>query len=132
MLADSDFTNVGRRVARETIAPQVRAGERVWYSGSWGSQWYAMQAGATMLANSAPYPASGDLIVASQYTHGVPLSTIASFTTLEPLARVSVTSRFGRVMDPQDGAGFYTNWSGYLPWSWHNGEIEVLTLWRVR
>ena len=85
-----------------------------------------------MLANSAPYPGSGDFIVTSQYTHGAPLSTIASFTTLDSLAGLRVTSRFGRVMNPRDGAGFYTNWSGYLPWSWHNGEIEAVTLWRVR
>lgn len=132
VLADSEFTDVGRRVARELIAPRVRAGERVWYSGSWGSQWYAMQAGASMLATSAPYPASGDYIVTSRYTRGAPLSTIASFATLDSLASLRVTSRFGRVMNPEDGAGFYTNWSGYLPWSWHNGEIEAVTLWRVR
>ena len=131
-LADSEFTDVGRRAARDLIAPRVRAGERVWYSGSWGSQWYAMQAGAIMLADSAPYPASGDFIIASRHTFGAPLSTISSFTKLDALGGLRVTSRFGRVMSPEDGAGFYSNWYGSLPWTWRNGEIEALTLWRVR
>jgi 4-amino-4-deoxy-L-arabinose transferase-like glycosyltransferase len=129
VLADSEFTHVGRRVAGELIAPRVRAGERVWYSGAWGSQWYAMQAGAVMLANSPPYPASGDIIVTSAHTGGLTLRAAAA---LDSLASLRVDSRFGRVMSREAGAGFYSNWLGYLPWSWGNGEIEAVTVWRVR
>ena len=129
VLADAEFTQVGRRVAGEIIAPRTRSGERVWYSGTWGSQWYAMQAGASMLASTAPFPASGDVIVTSAYTGGVALQASA---VLDSLASLRVDSRFGRVMSREAGAGFYSNWLGYLPWSWHNGEIEAVTVWRVR
>jgi len=129
VLSDSEFTDVGRRVAREWIAPRVEAGERVWYSGAWGSQWYAMQAGAMMLANSEPYPRSGDIIVTSRYAGGVSLS---ASSPLDSLAGMHVASRLGRVMSREAGAGFYSNWLGYLPWSWRNGEIEAVTMWRVR
>ena len=129
VLADSEFTQVGRRVANELIAPRVRAGERVWYSGGWGSQWYALQAGASMLASTAPFPASGDVIVTSVSTGGVRFQASA---VLDSLASLRVDSRFGRVMSREAGAGFYSNWLGYLPWSWRNGEIEAVTVWRVR
>ena len=129
VLADSEFTQVGRRVANELIGPRTRAGERVWYSGGWGSQWYAMRAGASMLASTAPFPASGDVIVTSAYTGGVTLRAAAA---LDSLASLRVDSRFGRVMSREAGAGFYSNWLGYLPWSWRNGEIEAVTVWRVR
>jgi 4-amino-4-deoxy-L-arabinose transferase-like glycosyltransferase len=129
VLADSEFTDVGRRVARDVIAPRVRAGQRVWYDGGWGSQWYAMQAGAVMLANTAPYPAPGDYVVQSRYTSGARLGSTAG---LDSLSAVHVSSHFGRVMDREHGAGFYSNWWGYLPWIWMNGEIEAVTLWRVR
>jgi hypothetical protein len=128
-LADSEFTDVGRRVARDLIAPGVRAGGQVWYGGAWGSQWYAMQAGATMLANTKPFPIPGSFMITSWYTPGVHLTASASFDSMDTRRFVS---RFGRVMSREDGAGFYSNWYGYLPWTWHNGEIESVTLWRVR
>ena len=130
VLADSEFTQVGRRVASELIAPRVRARERVWYSGAWGSQWYAMQAGASMLASTAPFPASGDVIVTSALHRR---RRIERFRRADySLASLRVDSRFGRVMSREAGAGFYSNWLGYLPWSWRNGEIESVTVWRVR
>jgi 4-amino-4-deoxy-L-arabinose transferase-like glycosyltransferase len=125
-LADAEYTDVGRVVARDLIAPGVRAGNRIWYGGQWGSQWYAMQVGAVMLANSEPFPTTGDYIVASR-TAGV-----TSAPSLDSLSSRRFFSRLGRVMSPEDGAGFYSNWNGYLPWTWHNGVIEDVTLWRVR
>jgi 4-amino-4-deoxy-L-arabinose transferase-like glycosyltransferase len=125
-LADAEYTNVGRMVARDVIAPGVRAGNRVWYGGQWGSQWYAMQAGAIMLASTEPFPTTGDFIVASRN------AGVTSTPSLDSLSSRRFFSRFGRVMSPEDGAGFYSNWYGYLPWTWHNGVIENVTLWRVR
>jgi hypothetical protein len=42
-----------------------------------------------------------------------------------------VTSHFGQVMTMKEGAGFYSNWYGYLPWTWRNGLIERIVVWRV-
>jgi 4-amino-4-deoxy-L-arabinose transferase-like glycosyltransferase len=129
ILADAEFTDVGRRVARDLIAPGVRAGERIWYGGAWGSQWYAMQAGAVMLASTKPFPTTGNFIITSRNSPGEKLASMAGIDSLDTRRFVS---RFGRVMSPNDGAGFYSNWFGYLPWTWHNGEIESVTLWRTR
>ena len=128
-LADAEFTDIGRRAARDLIAPRVRAGERVWYSGAWGSQWYAMQAGAVMLASTKPFPTTGEFIVKSWCAGG---ARLPSTVVLDSLDNWRFVSRFGRVMSGKGGVGFYSNKFGYLPWSWRNGEIENVTLWRVR
>jgi hypothetical protein len=125
MLADAEFADVGRRAARELIAPRVRAGQRVWYGGGWGFQWYAMQEGATVLASAPPYPAPGDLIVTSDVSPGVRVSSAIA----DSLSSRRVRSRFGRILSPADGAAFYVP---ELPWTWHNGQIEEVKVWRVR
>ncbi len=129
VLADAEFTDVGRRVAHELIAPRVRAGEHVWYSGGWGSQWYAVREGATMIARTAPYPQRGDIVVTSQYTGGVDLDHHPGF---EPVSTLHAASRFGRIMAPEQNTGFYSNWFGYWPWTAKNGEIESVGVWRTR
>lgn len=128
ILADGEFAAVGRRAARELIAPRVRAGERVWYGGGWGGQWYAMQAGATVLAGTPPFPASGDFIVTSQVSPGAKVSPAVA----DSLESLRVTSRCGRILSPADGVGFYVPELGYLPWTWRNGVLEDVTLWRAR
>ena len=128
VLADSEFANAGRRAARLDIAPRVHAGEHVRFYGAWGAQWYAMQAGAQVVATTDPPPDPGDILVASVGTPGaLPGNDLA----LEPLSEVAVTSHFGEVMSRQNRAGFYSNWYGYLPWTWKNGLIERIVAWKV-
>lgn len=128
MAADAEFADVGRRAARELIAPRVRAGQRVWYGGGWGFQWYAMQAGAMVLASTPPYPEPGDLVVTSDVTPGARVGT----AFLDSLSSRRVRSRFGRIYSPADGAAFYAPELGVLPWTWHNGQIEDVKVWRMR
>jgi hypothetical protein len=128
VLADSEFANAGRRAALTEIAPRVRAGERVRFYGAWGVQWYAMQAGAEVAAAGDAPPAPGDVLVASV---GTPGTLPGSDMALEPLSDVSVTSHFGQVMSRDERAGFYSNWYGYLPWTWKNGLIERIVIWKV-
>jgi len=128
VLADSEFANAGRRAALAEIAPRVRAGEHVRFYGAWGAQWYAMHAGAEVAAAGDPRPAPGDILVASVGTPGIlPGNDLA----LEPLGDVTVTSHFGQAMSRTEGAGFYSNWYGYLPWTWKNGMIERIVAWKV-
>ncbi len=61
--ADAAFADVGRRAAAELIAPRIAAGERVWFLGRWGFQWYAERAGARPVTLTAPFPARGDEVV---------------------------------------------------------------------
>jgi len=128
VLADAEFADAGRLAARRSIAPRVQAGEHVRFYGAWGAQWYAMQAGADVAANGDPAPARGDILVASVGTPGtLPGNDLA----LEPLEELAVTSHFGQAMSMKEGAGFYSNWYGYLPWTWRNGLIERIVVWRV-
>jgi len=127
-LADAEFADAGRLAARRYIAPRVQAGEHVRFHGAWGAQWYAMRAGADVAASGDPAPAPGDILVASV---GTPGTLPGSDFALEPLDELAVTSHFGQVMSMKQGAGFYSNWYGYLPWTWRNGLIERIVVWRV-
>ena len=128
VLADAEFADAGRLAARRFITPRVQAGEHVRFHGAWGAQWYAMQAGADVAANGDAAPAPGDILVASV---GTPGTLPGSDLVLEPLDELAVTSHFGQVMSMKEGAGFYSNWYGYLPWTWRNGLIERIVVWRV-
>jgi hypothetical protein len=127
-LADGESADAGRRAAREVIAPRVRAGERVWFGGGWGFQWYAMQAGAEMLASTPPFPAGGDVIVTSDVAPGMRVSA----TVADSISSRVVRSRFGRVLAPGEGAAFYASELGPFPWTWRNGPIENVRVWRAR
>jgi hypothetical protein len=70
----------------------------------------------------------GDLVAASAAAPGVDL---ARFPRRAPVARLAAASRLGRIMSRRDQAGFYSNWFGLWPWTWRNGELEAVTLWRI-
>jgi len=128
-LADGEFAEAGRQAAREFVAPNVEAGQRVRYYGAWGGEWYALQAGATVDALEDAAPSPGDVLVVSSVSPG---TYPRRHDDLDPLGELGVTSHFGQVLSPNDGVGFYSNAYGYLPWTWRNGEVERVTVWRVR
>jgi hypothetical protein len=128
--ADAALAGLGRDAARALAAPQVAAGKRVWYVGHWGFQWYAEEAGARFLPPRPSLLAPGDLVVASLACD--PQVKVESLgRPLERLARLELSGPGGRVMDRASGAGFYSNFWGYLPWSWGEGVAESVELWRV-
>ena len=129
VLADSEFTDAGRRAAKLIVQPAVRAGVPVRFYGAWGAQWYAMQAGAEVAAESDPDPEPGEILVVSASTPG---ATPRSLVGLEAVGEMGMASHFGRVISGPDDVGFYSNGFGYLPWTWRNGPIERFTVWRVR
>jgi hypothetical protein len=79
-------------------------------------------------ATGDPAPSPGDILVASV---GTPGALPGNDLSLEPLGELAVTSRFGQIMSRDEGVGFYSNWYGYLPWTWKNGLIERIVAWRV-
>jgi len=126
--ADAAFADLGRRAATEFISAQTAKGERVWFAGHWGFQWYAERAGAKVLVQHGPGPRPGDLIVSSQNALG------GIIDLFEPRTLVSVLADErpgGRIMSRQDGAGFYSNAWGYLPWTWSDSVLDRYTLWRM-
>lgn len=128
--ADAAVAGLARDAARALVAPQVAAGRRVWYVGHWGFQWYAEQAGARFFPMRPPFPAPGDLVLSS--LHCEPQIDVWKMTEdLAHLVRIEHSAPGGRVMDRASGAGFYSNFWGYLPWSWGSGVVEAIELWRV-
>lgn len=129
--ADAAFAELGRRAATELVAPQVALGHRVWFLGHWGFHWYAERAGATTITLTPPYPRPGDLLVSSlnsdKGNHLVPM--VRRDFRFAPLAHLEERTPGGRVMT--EGAGFFSNNSGYLPWTWGTDVLDLFVLWRV-
>jgi len=129
--ADGAFAGLGRRAVVELVEPHMRAGGRVWFTPHWGFQWYAQRAGAVPATVTPPYPAPGDLIVNSRNTAKGQLVSrmIVEGYNLSLLARIEDSRPGGRVMT--EGAGFFSNTYGVLPWTWGEHPVDSYTLWRV-
>jgi hypothetical protein len=128
MRADAAFAGLGRRAAQQFIAAQTSKGERVWFAGHWGFQWYAERAGAKVLVQHGPGPRPGDLIVSSQNALG---GIVQLFEPRTLLSVIAEDRPGGRIMSREDGAGFYSNAWGYLPWTWSDSALDRYTLWRM-
>jgi hypothetical protein len=127
LLADARFADVGRRAAAELVAPHVARGERVWFMGHWGFQWYAEHAGGSALTTQT-VAARGDVIVGCEVA-GVSVPTAPP---RDLLATVADDAGGGVIMSADDAVGFYSNMWGFLPWWWSSGPAERCNAWRVR
>jgi hypothetical protein len=125
---DAAFAELGRRAAAEWIAPRVAAGERVWFAGHWGFQWYAEKAGGRCLTSTPPYPAEGEHVVSSLRCLGREMQMYPRRALLE---RVVDDTPGGRLMSQTADAGFYSDSWGYLPWGWGDDALDEYDLWRI-
>jgi hypothetical protein len=126
--ADARFTEFGKMIAQEQIAPRVKQGVRVWINSEWGFEWYALKAGAIPAANQPPYPAPGDVLVSSSAAPHIPLER---FPHRRFVGEFREFSRFGQIMNLKLNAGFYSNAWGFLPWTCRNGLLEIVTIWTI-
>jgi len=117
--ADAAAAGTERTAIRTLVAPRIAEGKRVWYLGRWGFKWYAEQAGAHVFSLLPPYPTPGDFLASTFTTHPL-LSAFGeqTHTLLVHVGRVEYSEPGGRIMDASLGAGFYSNYWGYLPWAW--------------
>ncbi len=129
--ADAAFADLGRRAAAELVAPEVAQGHRAWFLGHWGFHWYAERAGARTIALTPPYPEPGDLVVSSLNSDkgNYLVSMVRRDLRLGYLRHLEDRTPGGRVMT--EGAGFFSNNSGYLPWTWGTDVLDLFVLWRV-
>lgn len=122
--ADEAHAEIGR-VGGEVVSRYVAKGEKVWLDGTWGFQWYAMQAGAIPMSTEPPRPEPGDIVVVG--AEGWLMKQVPNKTLLEHIA---LDAPRGRIM--QRPAGFYSNvaW-GPLPWVWSKKPFQPIEVWRV-
>ncbi len=130
LLGIRDLAETQRRAVVELVEPLVKSGEHVWFAGHWGFQWYAELAGASAMTLEPPLPRPGETIVASE----IDLSFItrqrpAGYSVMRRLCYPS--SRVGRVMDLEGGAGFFSNPFGILPWVWGSREASCFEVWKA-
>ena len=132
--ADAVFAGVGRRAAAELIAPRVAEGQRVWFAGHWGFQWYAERAGGRPVTVTPPFPSKGDLVVVSLNSEPG-REVLALLERMYPhathLARVEELEPGGRAMDTSVGAGFFSQAWGYKPWAWGRNVVDRFDLRRL-
>jgi len=132
--ADEAFAGVGKRVAAELIAPRVATGQRVWFVGRWGFQWYAEKAGARPATLTPPYPSPGDALVvsvASARSDEVLTMIGMRYPRQTYLTHIEESSPGGRIMNRRLGAGFYSNFSGYWPWVWGDSVIDAFYVFQI-
>jgi hypothetical protein len=128
LLGARDLAETQRRAVADLIVPHTKLYERVWFSGHWGFQWYAEKAGARPVTLGPPSPQTGDIIVVSE----IDLPRFpASWTARKVLRHVAYPNAFGRVMDMQAGAGFFSSVWGFLPWVPGSGEANTFEVWKV-
>jgi hypothetical protein len=126
--ADAALAEVGRRATAELIEPRVAAGQRVWFVGHWGFQWYAENAGARPVTLTPPYPSRGDFLVVDLGggTSTPLLDMMANrFPRMVQVGHVLDPEPGGRIMDGKLGVGFYSNAAGHLPWAWGTTPVDV-------
>jgi hypothetical protein len=129
LLGVRDLAETQRRAVANLIEPHISLGERVWFAGHWGFQWYAELAGASPVTLLPPFPGRGDIIVVSEIDFPHFPQKWSARTVLQ---RVPDTGHgIGRVMDAEAGVGFFSTPWGYLPWAWGPGRTSRFEVWRV-
>jgi len=128
--ADDTLAGFERDVAQTEISPRVAAGERVWFSGHWGFQWYAERAGARPLVRNSQAATRGDIILVDDQAFNQGL--IDDYPGRRLLGFRALASPGGRIMNREANAGFYSNEWGDLPWTWsRNTEANRISFWIV-
>jgi hypothetical protein len=122
--ADARMGEIGRE-GGDLVAGYVGHGERVWFDGTWGFQWYADHAGARPMSSEGPQPQPGDIVVAGQEAR-----LVRSVHNKQLLERRTFDDPGGRIIARP--AGFFSNvaW-GPLPWVWGHKPLSPIEAWRI-
>ncbi len=122
--ADAAHGETGRE-GGAVVASYVARGERVWFDGTWGFQWYAMQAGAMPVTTEEPKPQPGDIVVV-----GMEGWVIKAWPNKQLLEKRTFPAPGGRIM--RKPAGFFSNvaW-GPLPWWWSRKPLGPIEVYRI-
>jgi 4-amino-4-deoxy-L-arabinose transferase-like glycosyltransferase len=127
--ADYNLAGTLRQGVAQLIAPRTAGGERVWFSGTWGFYWYAERAGARPLSSVPPLPLPGDILVTCSTAGKAPAGNPG--LRYRRIQHVADSTPGGRIFGGHPSAGFYSNYWGYLPWSWGRDPLATFDVWRV-
>jgi hypothetical protein len=125
-----DLAETQRTAVNELVVPRIQAGENVWIAGHWGFQWYGERAGAIPMTMEPPLPHAGETIVVSLIDRAFLTRKFSDREVVRHFCYPS--SRFGRVMDFDARAGFFSNLYGDLPWVWGSAESSCFEVWQAR
>lgn len=126
--ADANLAGALREGVAQLIVPRIALGQRVWFYGTWGFYWYSEQAGARPLSTRPPVPAPGDIIVSCS-SGKEPIENL--HLPYKHLDHVAVGEPGGRIFGGEPSAGFYSNYWGYLPWSWGRDPLTTFDVWQA-
>jgi hypothetical protein len=116
-LADQEFANANRDFARETVQPYLARGERVWFTGHWGLQYYLEELGARPLDQSNQLFRFGDLLIYPAFNANLDLESVpAEFRELETVV-VKPNTYWFHTVSPFAQAGFYFSEVSSLPYN---------------
>lgn len=125
--ADRALADLYRRHAA-SIRASLPAEATVWFTGHWGWQWYAAQAGMRQFSAARDRPAVGDYVVRPAFTSpsdGPPAETLEAYRT--------ITIERGNWLDTfvDNAVGLYASSSWKFQWGRFTGPLEVFHVDRV-
>jgi hypothetical protein len=128
--ADARLAASAQLAAQTLVRDLVAGGERVWYQGHWGFQFYAEREGARAFDSRGPQPAPGELVVVPRNTsYPIPLPR----ELFERERRVDLAvPRWISTMNPASGAAFYAASFGPLPFAFGGAAPERYLVYRAK
>ncbi len=127
--ADYEYAGAYRNFSQS--AWKYENGNKIWFAGHHGFQYYMENEGYTILKPSDNSPKKGDIIIRAK----IPSPRAISPLLAKRLALMDTVSYEGsiplRIHNPKARAGFYTFGSGFLPYSFSNASLEDFEVFRV-
>jgi hypothetical protein len=128
--ADQQVADAARQAAKTIHDRAANFHGTIWFNGHWGFQWYMQNFGAQAMDYDSSVLAPGDLLVQPPNNTNVhPLPPAAQ--DLIGKVHVPVTNFVG-VVDPDDGAEFYSSIWGPLPYVFAAQPTEDFRVYRIR
>ena len=117
-----------QRQAAEKIATMTSAYKgQVWFFGHWGFQYYMERNGAKPYADKKTVFQLGDIVVMP--TNNTNINAKLSKKVFWPVMEIEDNSRWTNVMQPNAGAGFYSDRRGPMPLNIYNSPPDKYYLY---
>lgn len=130
--ADFIYANTYREFANSTAPSYKTNGNKVYFIGSGGYQYYMNDKGYTLLPKNDNSPKTGDIIIKARLAFPRKVNPELA-ERIELIGTVGYGSKFPlRTHNTAAHAGFYTYAAGFLPYSFSNSNIETFEIYQVK